>query len=302
MQSTAVVECPVCRGHDLTVALRKHGADIITCRSCDLQFCANEPTAEIARSLYSEEYFNGAEKGYVDYIGDEATHRQQARRYLKRIRDLGQRPGRLLDVGCAAGFFLDEARLQGWDVTGCEVSDFASRHAREVLGLPVVTGDYPNVDVGGKTFDLITFFNVLEHLPDARTVAERTWRMLSPGGKVAIETWDHSSLLARMAKSRWHQYSPAYVPYYFTRSALRQLWNTARWVELQYGPSAKWISWTRALSLTLPRRLGQMVTRLSAAMDRVGLHMATSLPYFAGDLVFAVFERRAEAPAITHPR
>ena len=135
------------------------------CGSCTLQYAEAAPgTAELP-ALYGERYFNGAPAGYPDYLRDEPVHRRRAGRYLDALARLVPAPGRLLDVGCATGFFLDEARSRGWRVVGSEVSEWAAASARDRLALDVRTGPFPDALPPGERLDVVTFFNVLEQLP-----------------------------------------------------------------------------------------------------------------------------------------
>src|SRR5262249_36404199 len=77
--------------------------------------------AELARLYDDPAYFRDADSGYGDYLSAENSHRRMAARRLRWIGRY-QAPGRLLDVGCAAGFFIDEARQRGWEVAGIEIS------------------------------------------------------------------------------------------------------------------------------------------------------------------------------------
>ena len=209
------------------------------CRSCRLVFSVPVPGSVELPELYSEAYFTGGGPGYVGYLNDEATHRTQARRYLARLAREGQLRGRLLDVGCATGFFLDEARRAGWDVAGCEVSGYAAAHARNGLGLDVQCAPLLETSYPPASFDVITFFNVLEHIPEPRAVAERVHALLKPGGLLVIETWDRDSLAARAAGRRWHQYSPPFVVSYFNRRSLACLFGPDRWHLARYRPVPK---------------------------------------------------------------
>jgi SAM-dependent methyltransferase len=285
--------CPVCLSQTVRSALQKDGVPILRCEDCRLRFCPSEPDRAALARLYGEAYFTGGGDGYEHYLQDEATHRRQARRYLRRIARLGIRPGRLLDVGCAAGFFLDEARCAGWQVTGVDVSPYAVRHAREVLGLDVHRGDFLAVDLPPNGFDLVTAFNVFEHLPSPRATADRLARLVRPEGFLLIETWDAESLAAGFLGARWHQYSPEYVPYYYTRRSLERLFGRAVWRTVAYGRWAKWISVERAcavLAHTLPTpRVARMIRAVGDG--RLG---ALELPYALGDLVLLAMQRQPD--------
>jgi SAM-dependent methyltransferase len=264
-------------------------------------FSARPPGADKLAALYSAQYFTEGGAGYPDYIADERTHRRQARTYLKKIERLGRARGNLLDVGCAAGFFLDEARHRGWTVHGCELSGYARAHATDALGLDVAPMGFldPSFAPAPQSFDVITLFNVLEHIPNPTAVAEKLFMLLRPGGHLFLETWDPRSWLARLLGPRWPTYAPPTVLYSFSRRTLGQLFTADRWERLSYRPAMKWISLDHGLSLLefeaehLP--LSRFLVPGLGAVRRSFLGRL-DVPYCLGDLALAVFRRTAEEP------
>jgi len=283
------VGCPSCGRYDLSLLFTKYDFPVLECRTCELRFAPAEHTEDSLRALYSEGYFVNSATGYLHYVHDEDAHRRQARRYLARLGRAGIRPGRLLDVGCAAGYFADEARKVGWQVVGCDISEYATRHA-ERLGIRVIRGDFVSADFGGEVFDLITLFNVIEHLPEPRRVATKLYRLLKPGGVLAVETWDRDSMVARVLGRRWHQYTPPYVLSYFNRGSLRHLFDPEHWKLRSYHIATKWITLRRGLSILGGLAGTGLVAELFGWLGgtRVG---SVEVPYFLGDLIFSLFER-----------
>ncbi len=279
------VSCPVCRGAGHTVG-EKGGHAIHECEACSFRFVLN--AEEEAGALFDADYFAGDDGEYGDYVAEERSHRRMAARYLRRLRQVGATQGRLLDVGCAAGFFLDEARRAGWQVRGVEVSAFAAGHARHDLGLDVVQGTFPAVALPEEKVDMVTFFNVLEHLPAPREVEARLRELVPPGGLVVVETWDWQSKVARRLGMEWHQYDPRYVPSYFDRPSLLALFPPPAWRLERYESAAKWISARRALGI-LRRKHGWPVP---ATVER--LCGRVDVPYKLGDLVWVVLRRTSD--------
>jgi SAM-dependent methyltransferase len=242
--------------------------------------------------LYSADYFTSDASEYGDYVGEEPAHRRQARRYLRSIARV-HATGSLLDVGGATGFFADEARKAGWQVELVEVSTYAANHAREALGLPVVIGAFPSVTLHRSSFDVVTFFNVFEHLNAPREAETRLRNIVPPGGVVAIETWDWGSMLARTLGLEWHQYQPAYVPCYYNRKSLLALFQPDSWECLTYGSGTKWISLRRATEILAAKHGARMLKVLGdSALGSV------DLPYRLGDLIWVVFRRRTAQAAM----
>jgi 2-polyprenyl-3-methyl-5-hydroxy-6-metoxy-1,4-benzoquinol methylase len=117
-----------------------------------------------------DEYFRGSNSvghGYDDYYALRPAVERTGRRRLNKIRRLlGLGSGHLLDIGCGPGFFLDVARAHGWQVSGVEISTSAAEYARHAVGLPVVTGSIESVALPRGSVDMVTMWDVLEHVPD----------------------------------------------------------------------------------------------------------------------------------------
>ena len=241
-------------------------------------------------TMYDERYFNGAQDGYPDYLRDEAVHRRRALGYLRAIAREWPAPGRLLDVGCATGFFLDEARRQGWQATGCEVSAWAAEYAAVRLSLDVTVGPFPNATLKGRRFDVVTFFNVFEQLPDPRESECALRDLVAPAGLVVLETWDADAFVARLLGSRWHQFRPRDTPIYLNRRSLTALFEPAHWELLTYRTHGKSISLRNGLHvLGVDLPAGDTPGSAAAWLGRV------TVPYRLGDLVWVVLRRRSDA-------
>lgn len=279
--------CPICRAASSAAWLRRDGYQLWRCRGCGLGFVGSEPEADELPAMYGEEYFQGGGGEYADYLADEDIHRQHARRILDQIERYRKPPADLLDIGCACGFLLDEARKRGWRVTGYEVSAFASGYARNTLGLPVIEGSFVDAALSSQSVDVVVFLNVFEHLPRPRGVRHHIERILRPGGLLFIETWNRESMTARVLGGRWHQIAPRFVPYYYTHRSLTRLFRG--WDERRFARLTKPIRVGRGLSIVartaptamLRSALRTLATRWSGAVA----------PYIGDDLVAAIFER-----------
>lgn len=276
------MNCTIC-GSPAPQIESKDGAPIFQCASCVFRF--SPPCADPPEVLYGTDYFVGTAGEYQDYASEEISHRRMARRYLRRMR-AAVAPGSVLDVGCAHGFFLDEARRAGWVIQGVEVSPYAVTAAHE-RKIPVIEGSFSSVALPDQQYDAVTFFNSLEHIPEPHEVERRLSRIVRPGGVVVIETWDWQSAVARILGLSWHQYDPRYVLSYFSRPAIRALFASPGWELVTYGTAAKWISARRGMDI-LRRRHSVPVPG-----ERQLLRMI-DLPYMLGDLVWIVLRRTTQ--------
>lgn len=211
--------CPACRKTTVHAFLyRKNGCDIWQCRSCGLGRA--ESTGFDPQAYYTGDYFSGQrDDGYSDYRAAEPVLRREFARSVAFIHGYC-RAGRLLDIGCAYGFFLQEAERH-FEVAGIELAEDAAAHGRS-SGLNVLSGvaDEENMARIGKV-DVITLFDVIEHLPHPDETLALCERHLRPGGIIVITTGDFASPLARLAGASWRLMTPPQHLWYLTPESLR---------------------------------------------------------------------------------
>jgi 2-polyprenyl-3-methyl-5-hydroxy-6-metoxy-1,4-benzoquinol methylase len=128
--------------------------------------------------------------------------------------------GRLLDVGCAYGWFGEVARERGWDVAGVEAAEEPASAARNA-GLDVVTGTLENVAYPEARFDVVTLWDVLEHVPDIDGFLNEVRRVLKPGGLLALQSPNIRSVMARQAGADWSWLLLPHHVWHFTPSAMK---------------------------------------------------------------------------------
>ena len=218
-------DCALCGRPGPALLFRKDGFDMVKCGGCGLVFVGQDPATIDFQALYGESYYTGgSDQVFADYIGQQAARRAQARRKLWALRHLPPRvarSGRLLDVGCAAGFFLAEAQAF-YEVQGVELSAFSSAFAREHLSLPVHTGTLQDAALPAAHFDVVTLWDVIEHVADPVAVLAEAARVLRPGGRLILTTGDWGSTYAQRRGADWHLMTPPWHLYMFSRDTLAQ--------------------------------------------------------------------------------
>lgn len=150
------------------------------------------PESSVITEMYASEYFGGAEsfsittklerykEGKEDYITKykrfEPLYTKNLTSVLKNIERYINR-GKLLDVGCAAGFLLNVARKRGWEVYGVEPSDRMCRYGKEVLGIEMINGTLNDADFKNNHFDVVNLTSVLEHVTHPLELVKEAYRI-----------------------------------------------------------------------------------------------------------------------------
>jgi 2-polyprenyl-3-methyl-5-hydroxy-6-metoxy-1,4-benzoquinol methylase len=121
---------------------------------------------------------------------------------------------RLLDVGCALGFMLHEAKLAGWEPEGIETSEFAARYAAQHTGCPVHAGTLETAGLERESFDVVTLMDVIEHVAEPRKLIREIHQILRPGGILFIVTPNFGSLFVKLYGPRAYGVGPDHVVYF----------------------------------------------------------------------------------------
>lgn len=220
------VTCNLCGGSHFERLYVVRSFNVVRCSACGLVFVNPRLVASELRRIYNApDYYD---RGYPDYKTKKMFIRWEAYPLLRNIRQfLGKPGGRILDVGCSFGFFMDVARQTGYEVQGIEVSEQASAFARDELGLDVRTWNLAEAQFDAGAFDVITMWDVLEHLTDPHASLDKMHHWLKPGGILALATPNIASPLARWTRGGWEQIKPEYHLYYFTPVTLQRICEAA---------------------------------------------------------------------------
>jgi len=264
------------------------------CPACGLGFIWPRPPHENLASVYDEDYYTKPiDPGGPSYIENREGLERFFEGRLERLERLVP-PGRLLEVGCGLGYLLNVARRRGWEAIGLELSHFASRYAREQFGLEVRRQSLEEADLPPGSFDAVVMRDVLEHSPDPRRLLRAAWRVLRPGGFLALSAPNFGSLGATLAPTRWRHLRPEQHLFHFTPRALRRLLSECafRVVEMssRYDSPA-----TREVyaALTTPRARRRLAFHAAARGDIVFLPLGSNLRRLlrAAAIVFSCITR-----------
>lgn len=220
--------------------------------------------------IYGDAYYQGAERGigFQDYAALRPARERMFARHLDRIEARMTR-GQVLDVGCASGDFLQVARDRGWQVLGVDPSPAARQLASH--GIPLVGRSLDDAQVEPHSVDLITFWDVLEHLRHPLDALRRAHTLLRAGGRIAVTVPDSGNLVARLSGRRWFGYKTAgeHLQFY-TFASLTQALQSAGFQVEERMP----VAWSCTLGFVADRAglyLGPVGRSLKRLVTRTGL-------------------------------
>lgn len=194
------------------------------CASCNLYFV--HPKLKDYRSFYNENYYHW----YVKYEKERMDDVVMALDHLHGI--VGEKRGKLLDVGCGIGYFLHEAQKHGWKAEGLEISSYAADYLKR-QNVKVFHGTVEEY-AGNETFDVITLWGVIAHLPDPMADLRKLHDLLKPDGILALLTpnaqWLHFQYqIWRTKKDHFNRlYIPTHI-YHHTKKSLTHLLKTCNY-------------------------------------------------------------------------
>jgi dolichol-phosphate mannosyltransferase len=194
--------CPICKTDSGQYWFEKNHCTVRRCASCGLVFVS--PLPDDTAVVYGKDYFCGAEggHGYINYDEDKAADTKSFSAYLDRIEGSYPAKGRLLDVGAATGAFCSTALARGWEAAGLEISDYAAAAGR-AKGMDIRTGTLDTADFPPGSFDVITLWDVFEHIRDPHMALERMAALLKPDGVLAMNLPNAGSRYARLMGRHW---------------------------------------------------------------------------------------------------
>jgi SAM-dependent methyltransferase len=223
--------CPIC-GHSgtrqwLRAPDRLHGRPVkytlVRCPVCSLVWLIHAPKPAEMRLHYTDAY---------QKLISGAGGPNPARRWRDRKTTLGKykQSGRLVDLGCSSGSFLECMRSESWNLCGIEMSAEEARTAEARTGAQVFVGNVPDAPFAPESFDVITCFDVLEHMHEPRRVMAKVREWLKPGGIFYVQVPNIDSAEGRVFGSYWHglelprhlfHYSPASLKFLAESAGLR---------------------------------------------------------------------------------
>jgi len=267
------VSCPIC-GPDPAPTLRYDFAPyrVVRCPHCGLVFLSPRLTESAILKLYSDQEYYVSEvsgQGYDEYL--EVRH-NWIKTFTRRLEQIAnyqspitnyqlpitnyqlpitnyQLPGRVLDIGCGPGFFLEAAQAKGYDAFGLDPSDYIVKVAGEKFGERIQKGVIESADYPADHFDLVVAFDTFEHVYHPLEWLTAVRRVLrspdpasgKPGGLLAITTPDPTSPLAKISGRKWVSFKIPEHVFYWSPDTIRRVLAEG-WEILEIKPAGQYAS------------------------------------------------------------
>lgn len=209
------INCNLCNSNEYKLFKEIDGYQLVKCKQCGFVYLNPRPTQQETNEEYSAEYH--IERLLGQEPKTEKEIEQEINKNIGRAEEIVKQSGnkgKLLDIGCGAAFFIACLKKYGWDVTGIDISEWASEFARKKLGLNVFTGNVGEVQLKER-FDVITMYHNLEHLPDPLKTLKRVLELLSDDGILVVKGPNLSGFDRIWHGSNWRGYSDKSHLYYF---------------------------------------------------------------------------------------
>ncbi len=287
-----LVPCDVCGGEEFLPLFKKGSGRgetfaLVRCRHCDLVQVNPQPDAAAVAPYYGASYFEKrTDRGYDNYYSD-AQKATINRVYAMNLRDLdfesfeenalfrGGENAAALDVGCAAGYFVEYLAGRCWHSTGIELATGPAEYAREHLGLDVLQGDFLTCDaLAPGSFDLVTLWASIEHMHSPRAVLERAHELLRPGGRMLLSTCRYG-VLAKLRGPAWRFMNVPEHLYFFTLRGLMDLARDAGFEVVTYVTYGSGLTAKKnaGIGYRLAKRLADPAVKLTRQGDMMALHL-----------------------------
>ena len=226
--------CPLCSSRKISFYLRctdhlvsKEEFDIYGCTGCGFKFTQAHPDEQHIGTYYeSEDYIShdDSAEGFLNRIY--LSVRYLMLRWKRNIVEnaTGGLKGSLLDIGSGTGYFAGIMKESGWHVTGIEPGRKAREFGITRFGIDVIEPGRIS-DLPDRSFDVITFWHVLEHLHDPFKYSAETDRLLKPGGICITALPNCSSSDALYYRNTWAAYDVPRHLWHFNADTIKLFWE-----------------------------------------------------------------------------
>ena len=209
-------ECILCRSKEIKNRYIVDTFTIVRCYDCSFQFVADKLSVEELKVFYENDSSEMDDLTYID--PDNIANLNNYYTRLSKLINEKVQLGKILDVGCNAGYFLD--CMDGWERHGVELVTSQAAEAKEKYGDNIFNGAFENYKFSEQYFDVITLQDVLDHMSDPIDCLERCKLLLRPNGLIVVKVHNISCLFSKLSGSKFYAICPPIHLGYFNKKSL----------------------------------------------------------------------------------
>ena len=264
IKNIRMAPCLLCGFNSSAVIYRKDTWQYLQCNNCGLV------------SIYPKLSEIGVLNNYEAYLPTDILEIRKWEKMMRPVIETSVRiirsrtkidHGRLLDIGCGFGFFLNAMKQNNWEVAGVEISKGGRQYARDHYDIDIYSKPLETLSLPDNYFDAVTLFYVIEHVADPITVLNEVNRILKPGGLVLIR-WPHTTPIVKLLgplSKHLDLYHTPYHLYDFSKQTIKQTLTLSGFTGIEtlvggYTLAPDWINRWPSIIFGLT---GEIVFRLS---------------------------------------
>jgi 2-polyprenyl-3-methyl-5-hydroxy-6-metoxy-1,4-benzoquinol methylase len=223
-QFVETIVCPLCGSPSSRPRVRKHGFTYVECNECSFVYLNPQLTQAAIHDVYND---RDLREFFFKELLLPHVERDQQPEFEMRLSELkafvhATNPN-LLDIGCAAGLFLSLADKRGFRGEGLELNELYIDYIKTHRVVTVHQKLLEEMQYPDSSFDVVTLWDVLEHLPKPVETLQEINRILTRGGVLALTTINHACANERLLKERWRYYMPPDHLCSFTPALLKRI-------------------------------------------------------------------------------
>lgn len=262
-QRTDEVGCPLCGAPRQPRRIKvSFGmiAMVAECQECRVAFQTPRPSPEA-----SQAYMNWRWRSSDAYVADKSNQLGRALSQIDLVMSFVQKPQKLLDFGAGAGSFVRAALGKGWDATGIEQSESARQRAKKFYDVELTD------ELRDGLYDVVTLWDVIEHLREPVLILEEIRDHLVPGGAVFVETGNYENWTRVVEKDKWSLYLFDHQ-FYFSPSSLERIVSAAGYVDFRLLDVNHVYPWRQRSLIWQPAAFAAGMAQWFRARRKWGMH------------------------------
>ena len=226
-QYSNIINCPLCESACYSNFLFKKGYSFVRCTACGLVYTNPQVDEKKLNELYGKSQANDLWSALTLNEKERAWKDLYYREHLSIINELsGHKPLRILDVGCATGQFITIAHEMGNEVAGIELSKYSYEHLKNNSVLDVYNCTLEEANFTENSFDVVTLFGVLEHLPKPKDIIKQVKRILKNDGLLLVIVPNVYSLYNILLREKSETFNGRNHLVYYSLETLNQFFQS----------------------------------------------------------------------------